>query len=72
MIGGANHWSELLDQVVDGLGVKQLLLGLHDPGQALVTGHGMVLGCFADPCTHPVCLKNPKLKAVPIFAITVE
>merc|ERR1719266_2703758 len=38
-------------------GALQLLLGLHDPGQALVTGHGMVLGGFADPCTHPVCLR---------------
>ena len=52
---------QLVDQVVDGLGVEKLLLGLHDALEALVAGHGMFLWSLANPSTHPVCLKIPGL-----------
>ena len=57
---------QLVDQVVDGLGVEQLLLALHHPSDALVTGHGMLLWSLANPSTHPVGLKITKDKENPL------
>ena len=59
-VGGTDNGGELLHKVVDGLGVEQLLLALHDPGLALLAGHRVVLGGLADSSTHPVGLQKSR------------
>ena len=59
-VGGADNGGELLHEVVDGLGVEQLLLALHDPGLALLAGHRVVLRGLADSSAHPVGLQKSR------------